>query len=108
MIMTGKVLIGIVLTALAIMAIVGIGALVNVLVQTNIHSGTPNVIEDGPKYVPRNPDFALSSPYGRLTYVGERTVTLCDVTVEGSMYSNGVADVLIDSTGQVVYGINRL
>jgi hypothetical protein len=68
---------------------------------------TGDVPSDGPMFVPKNPDFALGSPYGRLQYVDERCITLCGVTHCGSFYTNGMSDVLIDETGQVVWGENR-
>jgi hypothetical protein len=98
--MNGKWIVGLVLVGLALLTIGGVYLIVT-------HLPTPVVVPDepsGPRYVPRNPDIALHGKFGTLEYMGEKEITLCGITHDGSLYGNEHEQVLIDSSGQMVWG----
>lgn len=92
--------VGIVLALLALLTIGG----VYVVVMHAHDEVTPVVVPDGPRYVPRNPDLALNGKFGKLEYMGEKEITLCGITHDGSLYGNEHEQVLIDYSGQMVWG----
>jgi hypothetical protein len=95
---------------ISLIALIGIAIIGSAIVLSNMSDNdgvdvTDQISDSIQPNTPNTPDFALHGKYGKMTYMGERTVELCGITQSGSMYGNEKEQVLIDERGMIVWSI---